>query len=412
MTELQMIYVASIAGAVLFFIAGAATAALRRREAPAPAPVITAAPLSPVVVAPRDDAELHRLRAAVREAEARASAADVRAATADARTRDAEGRTAAVDARTREVEARVREAETRVREAETRVRDADGRVRDAEARVRAAEARATATAAELTAARAAAKTAEQAAARAGGLAAELERAKGETSLVAGETAGLATRVAELERTLAERVRAQRDLSTENEQLKGKLRDADAIRAEYVRLRTAATDADFLKREVERLEGELRTLHVEALGHARPRAPRGSVQPPTAPAARAMRTISESLATTIDRFADDGTRSIAVADTMGFPLAANGPDGGALAAYAALLMESATKSRQFLPVAAPTGIELVDVNGTRVSVWAFEVEGDRLLLANLAVTPVDARRLETTLADLSAILTPTTVSTYT
>jgi hypothetical protein len=144
------------------------------------------------------------------------------------------------------------------------------------------------------------------------------------------------------------------------------------------------------------------MHVEALGISRPRQARGSVQPRTS----SVRTIGESLTTVIDRFADDGTRSIAVADTMGFPLASTGNDGVALAAYAALLLESATKSRQFLPIGKPAGIELVDEQGTRVSVWTFEVDGDALLLANVAVSPVETTRVEHALAELGAILAPT------
>ena len=103
----------------------------------------------------------------------------------------------------------------------------------------------------------------------------------------------------------------------------------------------------------------------------------------------QRTIGESLARVIERFADDGTRSSALADNQGFPLASSGADGLALSAYAAHLYESASRAKDYLPVGAPTAIEIVDANGVRVSVWALDVDADRLVLANLAVTPVDA-----------------------
>ena len=117
---------------------------------------------------------------------------------------------------------------------------------------------------------------------------------------------------------------------------------------------------------------------------------------------------------IDRFADAGSRSIAIADTLGFPLASHGDDGHALAAYAALLIEAANRAKQFLPVGRPTAIEIIDEHGARVSVWTFDVEPDRLMLADLAVSPVDHVRVEHALADLATILAPssTTLSTYT
>jgi hypothetical protein len=45
---------------------------------------------------------------------------------------------------------------------------------------------------------------------------------------------------------------------------------------------------------------------------------------------------------------------------------------------------------------------------RVSVWALEVEGDRLMLANLAVSPVDQERVENALGALTQILAPSTL----
>ena len=341
MTELELIYAASIAGAVLFFVAGGAAVALRR---PRPAAAATTA-----IVDPAPDPALRAMTERANRAEAQ-----VRRFSADL---------------------------TRVRA------DAERIERDAErARADAARARA-----DITRARALS-----------------EASRGEAVDAIRELEARAARIAELDAQLAERTRTVRDLSTENEHLKGRLRDAEGMRADYVRLRTAATDAEYLRREVIRLEAELREVHLHALGARPPRPARGSAPLPTSP----RRTIGELLATAIERFADDGTRSIAVADTMGFPLASSGNDGLALAAYAALLMESATRSRQFLPVAAPAAIELVDTHGTRVSVWSFEVDADRLLLANLAVAPVDERRLAAALADLSAILTPTQLASHT
>jgi hypothetical protein len=219
-----------------------------------------------------------------------------------------------------------------------------------------------------------------------------------------EVAVAQTRVKELETELAAKHATTRELATEHDRLSRRLADAEALRTEYVRLRTSVTDAEFLKAEVARLERELRDVKVAALtgpvAMAPRRQPRGSTGMTKAP-----KSISESLTWAIERFADTGTRGSVVADTLGFPLASSGDDGLSLAAYGALVMETANRATQFLPLAKPTAIEIVDERGARVSVWRFDVGSDPLLLVNLAISPVDTRRVETTLADLATILAP-------
>jgi hypothetical protein len=173
-----------------------------------------------------------------------------------------------------------------------------------------------------------------------------------------------------------------------------------LRGEYVRLRTSVSEASFHKSEVARLEERIRTMQRDAIAPPR-RQPRSSQQPAT----RSSGTVADSLSAAIERFADANTRSIAIADTIGFPLASSGDDGGSLAAYAALLVESANRATELLPITAPTTIELIDERGARVSVWTFEVEHERLLLVNLAVAPVDQRRVDVALADFATILAP-------
>jgi hypothetical protein len=231
---------------------------------------------------------------------------------------------------------------------------------------------------------------------------QLDKARTDVVAAQTEVKQLQSKVRDVERLLGEKSAAVRDLSTENEQLKGRLRDAEALRSEYVRLRTATTDSEFLKSEIARLEKELHASRVTALGaKPAPRAARGSQREIT----QVHRTIGESLARVIEKFADAGTRSSAIADRQGFPLASTGTDGTALAAYAAHLFESASRAKDFLPVGAPGSIEIVDTSGVRITLWSFEVDADRLMLANLAVTPVDTSRVESTLGDLAQILMP-------
>jgi hypothetical protein len=341
MTAMHLFWLASIAGALSFFTAGAAMVALRRR---------------PVAAPPRrDDRELDALRAQLARAEAVSHEVEALRARAD-------GSQVASHA----LERLHRELGT----AEEKSRH---------------------------------------------LANVVDRSRSDVLAAARDLEQAHARVRELEAQLADRTQAMRDLSTKHEQLMGRISDAEGLRADYVRLRTTATESEFLKGEVARLEEALQQSKIAALGAAntnRPplRAARGSVRIPSVPG----RPIGESLATVMDRFADSGTRSIAIADTLGFPLASNGEDGLALAAYAALLIESANRAKQFLPVGRTSAIEIIDEHGARISVWTFDVEPDQLLLADLAVSPADPGRVDIALADLTTILapTPTAIGRYT
>ena len=383
---MTLILFASIAGAALFFAAGAALMALRSHRTTDD--VARQVQEGPTLVR-RVDPELARLRAALAAAEATvASQATVIDEQNRLWERDTDDKHAVV---TREL-AKLRADNDRLhKEAVAAAATNQELRRTAEERAKQLEA-AAATNQELR------RTAED-------RAKQIDRTRTDAVASATELTQLQTKLRDVERQLADKNASVRDLSTENEQLKGRLRDADALRTEYVRLRTATTDSEYLKSEIARLENELRAVRVDALGaQPRQRPARGTDRQPTA----AERSIGESLASVIERFADAGTRSSALGDRQGFPLASSGADGVALAAYAAHLFESASRAKEYLPVEAPSAIEIVDANGVRVSVWALEVEGDRLMLANLAVSPVDQERVETTLGALSQILAPSTL----
>jgi hypothetical protein len=361
MTVTQWTFAASMLGALLFFIAGAAFGLLRRRGQ------LDRTNAHPDPVPTPDDGSVAELQAQLQRARAAEHQARVQLETArhDLATSRAELETA-------------RAGTSAIRQELEHARSAGLTVSRELEHVRGAS---------ISASR------------------ELDELRSSGLASARETDQLRERLHDLERQLAERTQSLRDLSTEHEQLKGRLRDAEGLRGDYVRLRTQAHESEFLRQEVARLEKELRAARARALVDHRPRAPRGTARPPTVP----DRSIGASLARVIDRFADAGTRSTAIADGQGFPLASTGNDGQALAAYAALLVEAAGRAKELLPVAAPAAIELCDEHGARISVWTFDVETEHLLLANLAVSPVDPGRVEATLADLAAILAPTTVT---
>jgi hypothetical protein len=396
MTAFHLLAVASFIGALLFFIAGATSAALwRTRRLAVPEPVID------------DQARIHAATLELEAARDRATHAErtgreridevgqlrhelerARATTTDR-----------ANARNDEIEHLRRElasARTAHQQARTSADELAVRIASEAERLADAEARAKHLGSELDRARSGLAREE---ARGKQLAAELDRARSSSAAAGTDVEHLESRARDAERQLADRSLTVRDLASENEQLKGRVNDAEALRAEYVRLRTTVTETSFLKAEVARLEEQIRSMRRDAMGAATPR------RAPAAPAVRPTGSIGESLSATLDRFADSHTRGSAIADALGFPLASRGEDGNALAAYAALLLESANRASQLLPMANPSAIELVDERGARISVWTFEVERERLVLVNLAVAPVDGRRVESTLAELRAILAP-------
>ncbi len=209
------------------------------------------------------------------------------------------------------------------------------------------------------------------------------------------------RLGEVEQLLAERSSQLRDAISQVELLKSRASEAEALRAESVRLRTQANEMEFLTKEVERLSEALRSAKSLALG-GQARSPR-----PVRPAEAQAGSITEALTGAIARFTEAHVRGVAIADNAGFPIASHGDEGLELAAYAAMMHEVAQRAKQFLPLATPASIELLDEQGARITVWPFDVSGDRMLLASLAVAPTELERVEATIAEVAGILTPGT-----
>jgi len=225
---------------------------------------------------------------------------------------------------------------------------------------------------------------------------QAERARDE---LAAADPKLQNRLATADRELAERTAQLREAATQLELMKARISDAEAMRADYVRLRTQANEMEFLTKEVARLKEELRSAKSLAIGGIK-KVPRA-----TKPPAVATGSITDALSGAIERFSDPKMRCIAIADKVGFAVSSYGDDGVELAGYAALLNDVATRATQFLPVATPASIEMIDEHGARITVWPFDVADERLLLVNLGVGATDAHRVEHVLSEVVGILTP-------
>jgi hypothetical protein len=99
------------------------------------------------------------------------------------------------------------------------------------------------------------------------------------------------------------------------------------------------------------------------------------------------------------------RCAAVVDEVGFLVSSYGDGGVELAGYAAMLTAAANRAAQFLPVAAPASIELIDAQGARISVWPFHAADTRLLLVKLGIGATEELRVQRVLSEVIRILTP-------
>lgn len=116
-------------------------------------------------------------------------------------------------------------------------------------------------------------------------------------------------------------------------------------------------------------------------------------------------ITEALSSAIARFSDPKMRCATVVDEGGFLVSSYGDGGVELAGYAALLNDAANRAMQFLPIAAPASIELIDEQGARISVWPFHAADTRLLLVKLGIGATEERRVQRVLSEVISILTP-------
>ena len=374
MTVLHQLWIASVLAAAAFFAAGAMFAAVRHRRG---AGASAASPEQP------DASELTALRQRVGQAEA---------ALAQLRTAEQQARGAEHKAR-EEVSAlrQALEAQQQSKAAAARtVMDAGRGDAEAKAEVVSLQRKLAAAEAALGAEQARARRAEATAHAAA------EPLGGELAQQAQE---LQRRLADVERSLSERSGQLRDAMSQVELLKSRASEADALRAEYLRLRTQANEMEFLSKEVERLSEALKSAQSLALG-GQARAPRQ-----VRAAEATSGSITDALSGALARFNGPQMRSIAIADNVGFPISSQGDDGLELAAYAALLHDVAQRAKQFLPMATPASVEMIDEQGARVTVWPFDVAGDRLLLVNLAVAATEHDRVEAMLSDVAAILAP-------
>ncbi|MEZ4362622.1 MAG: hypothetical protein R3B48_20695 [Kofleriaceae bacterium] len=255
------------------------------------------------------------------------------------------------------------------------------------------------------------------------LAARLERAQAQPApaakvteivrpdpAVVREVERLQAHVRETEQAAAERTNQVRELTSQIEVLQKRAAEADAMRADYLRLRTSATEMEFMTQEVERLRVALKAAKSAALGGT----PRAARTPQTngSKLTAESGSITEALSSAIERFSDSKMRSVAIADSAGFPVSSFGDDAIELAAYAALLHEVGARATQFLPVGVAASMEFVDEHGARISVWPFEVGSDRLLAVNLAVSATDAERVEALVSDVTSILAPASATSRT
>lgn len=178
----------------------------------------------------------------------------------------------------------------------------------------------------------------------------------------------------------------------------RLEALEAMRGDYVRLRTQRDESEHLRREISRLSAELGEARA---GKRRPRLP----APPRLHGDTSS--IEASLHQSIGRMLDDSTWAVVVADRVGFPVASVGDDGASLAAYSTLLAEAGERAHAFFSVARPHQLLLIDRDDAQIALWPFEVDGEPLSLVTMSSQPVDDLSAQRAIAEISGLLSRTT-----
>jgi predicted regulator of Ras-like GTPase activity (Roadblock/LC7/MglB family) len=170
------------------------------------------------------------------------------------------------------------------------------------------------------------------------------------------------------------------MALELEALRGRVADAEALRADNAVLRAAADQCDSLSSRISELEAELQIARASAFAAA----PAPAARPPAPPRLRAVPETSteQSLQQVIDRVARlPGVRAVALADDLGLLVAGAGDHGTALAAYGGFLAGVGVRAREHLPLGGLRRCAIEDENATTICV--SPLRGAPLMLVTMS-----------------------------
>jgi hypothetical protein len=190
-----------------------------------------------------------------------------------------------------------------------------------------------------------------------------------------ELEGLEAKLQDLERAEGSR----KDLAIKVGVLEEQLATLERLREENLRLRDDAKEVGELRRELTRLTAELAGLRSQGLHRE---------APPQAPAPLPPGTLGGTLQSLLQEVAKDGrTRGVVVADESGLVVASTGANAEALAAAAAVFVDSATRVlRNVLPLGPLRNLAVVDENEVTIAALPLTVSEHALILATLTAGP--------------------------
>lgn len=423
MTAMTAVWIASCAGALLFFVAGFLSA--RARVTPAVARAAVHAVSAPAVE-PQDDsgawrAEADRLRESAQQAsaelarlrhtadEARAEAARLGSVADEARAEAARLRSSADQAR---AEAGRQRAEMhRLEAALAGERKTTKELRGELARLREADAKLVAERDQgrqhLLAASEAVRKSESLERRVEELTAErdqvaaardelrgradvLERRLAEAEGAGKEVDELRQRLAAAERgaaaasELAAAEAKRQELLVELEVAKNRAAELAHLEEENATLKSAVEERAALQQRVTELTAEVANLRAQGLSRAR----RPSIPP--LPRNRAARGTEDSLQSLLNGVHSvPGMRSAVLGDELGLPIVGLGDHSSQLAAFGGFMDGISAKMSEFLPMDGVRRIHVEDEHGATVSAFPLAMGEARLVLVTLTVDGLPA-----------------------
>ena len=177
-----------------------------------------------------------------------------------------------------------------------------------------------------------------------------------------------------------------ELQTLNLRLDG----VEILRTDYRRAKVKGGEADRLRREVDSLQTELSTKAVvEDL------TPLGDDA--------AAKDNAKSLQEAVSNLLNEDTFAATIVDDAGLQIVSAGSSDDALAAFSVLMNAACTRAPGFVPIDDPYVITLIDSDGSRVSLWPFNVNERQMALVTLSKAHPATAAVNTAISKVRALL---------
>ncbi|MFW6324565.1 MAG: hypothetical protein ACOC0U_05820 [Desulfovibrionales bacterium] len=204
---------------------------------------------------------------------------------------------------------------------------------------------------------------------------------------------LKAREEELER-LSDIEEKNRDLSLKAELLNEQLRDLQTIQEENQSLKAQLGELDSLHKELERLKKE--NSRLQSLGIVLKEPP---AKPKISPSTESLGQAYQDVVSKLSQ--DDSSRGVVMADELGLLIAGTGDHMEAMAAMAAVYSNVSNRIESMLPFGEIEQVVIENTEKLTITMQPYVVDADRVIITALTVGPGPTREYVTQVVKESA-----------